>query len=71
MLSELEKQILEHMSKNLLTTKAELISKVNGNGGNGAELGIQRLKNMGYIETVESLGTCLVLTQSGQRALKG
>lgn len=34
------------------------------------EFGIQRLSNMGYIQKVESLGTCFVITQEGARALK-
>lgn len=70
MLSDTEKKIMKLMSENLLSTKSEILSKLGGEG-NGAEMGIQRLKNMGYIESIESLGTCLVLTQQGQRALKG
>ena len=70
MLSEMEKKILKLMSEKLLITQAELVMSLEKERVNGAEMGIQRLKNMGYIERVESLGTCLVLTQQGQRALK-
>ena len=70
MLSEAEKRILKLMSEKLLITKAELIMSLEKEKHNGAEMSIQRLKNMGYIDKVESLGNCLVLTQQGQRALR-
>ena len=70
MLSDAEKMILKLMSEKLLTTRSELVMSLEKEKHNGAEMGIQRLRNMGYIEKVESLGTCLVLTQKGQRALR-
>ena len=70
MLSEAEKKVLKLMSEKLLITKGELIMSLEKEKHNGAEMSIQRLRNMGYIEKVESLGNCLVLTQRGQRALR-
>lgn len=71
MLGELEKSILKLMSQNLLITKGELAMKFQQANINGAETSIQKLVQMGYVEKVESLGTCYVLTQQGQRAVKG
>ena len=70
MLSESERKIMEILSKQLLITKGELMMQLEKEKLNGAETSLGRLRNMGYVEKVESLGTCFVLTQSGQRALK-
>jgi hypothetical protein len=71
MLSDVERKILEIMSKQLLINKGELISKLEQAGVNGGSNGLGKLVDMGYIEKVESLGICYVLTQAGQRAVKG
>jgi hypothetical protein len=69
MLSDVEKRILELLSKQLLVTKSELIVQLNREKHNGSDISIHRLRDMGYIDKVESLGTCLVITQKGMRAL--
>ena len=69
MLSDVEKRILELLSKQLLVTKSELIVQLNREKHNGSDISIHKLREMGYIDKVESLGTCLVITQKGMRAL--
>ncbi len=71
MLSETERKVLEIMSKQLLINKGELVSKLEQSGINGSGLNLGKLLEMGYVEKVESLGICYVLTQAGQRAAKG
>jgi len=70
MLSEVEKKILELLSRQLLITKGELVVQLNRERYDGTSVSIQRLREMGYIDKIESLGTCLVITQKGMRALK-
>lgn len=70
MLSLSEKKILEILSKDLLITKSELVNRLSTEGLNSVELALNRLRQMGYVEKVESLGTAFVITQSGMRALK-
>ena len=70
MLSDGDRRILELLSKQLLVTKGELLVQLNREKHNGSDVSIGRLKEMGYIDKVESLGTCLVITQKGMRALK-
>jgi len=70
MLSESEKKIMEILSKQLLITKGELIMQLEKEKLDGADVSLNKLRSMGYIEKVESLGTCYVLTQAGQRALR-
>ncbi len=69
MLSDVERRILELLSKQLLITKGELTVQLNRERHNGSDISIHRLREMGYIDKVESLGTCLVITQKGMRAL--
>ena len=70
MLSESERKIMEIMSRQLLITKGELVMQLEKEKLNGADVSLNKLKNMGYVDKVESLGTCFVLTQAGHRALK-
>ncbi|RLJ05749.1 MAG: hypothetical protein DRP13_03180 [Candidatus Aenigmatarchaeota archaeon] len=70
MLDQSEKRILEILSKDLLVTKGELVNRLSREGLDSVELGLNRLRQMGYIEKVESLGTAFVITQSGMRAMK-
>jgi hypothetical protein len=70
MLSDVDRKILEMLSRQLLVTKGELILQLNREKHNGTDISIGRLRDMGYIDKVESLGTCLVITQKGMRALK-
>ncbi|UCD07756.1 MAG: hypothetical protein JSW41_02180 [Candidatus Aenigmatarchaeota archaeon] len=65
----MERRILELLSKQLLITKGELTVQLNRERHNGSDISIHRLREMGYIDKVESLGTCLVITQKGMRAL--
>ena len=65
MMGELEKQIFELVCKQLLVNKKELVSRFKATGG--LETGLSRLIDMGYIDKVESLGTCYVATQKGIR----
>jgi hypothetical protein len=69
MLSDVDKRVLELLSKQLLVTKGELIVQLNREKHNGSDISISRLREMGYIDKVESLGTCIVITQKGMRAL--
>lgn len=69
MLSDVDKRVLELLSKQLLITKGELLVQMNREKHNGSDISINRLREMGYIDKVESLGTCLVITQKGMRAL--
>ncbi|MEM5812710.1 MAG: hypothetical protein QXN71_01555 [Candidatus Aenigmatarchaeota archaeon] len=71
MLSEPERKVLELVSKQLLVTKGEILNFLNKEKCNGTDVILQRLRDSGYIEKVESLGTCFVITQRGIRAIKG
>ena len=68
MLTESERKILDIIAAQQLITKGEL--KIKLGKENGGDVGLQRLKEMGYIDTVESLGNCFVITQSGLRAVQ-
>ncbi len=70
MLTDTDKKILEILSKQLLITKGELVTQLSSHNLDGAEMSINRLRELGYIEKVESLGTCFVITQKGMRVLK-
>ena len=70
MLTETEKKILDLLKERHLITKEE-VNRILGMQGNGASISFSRLIQMGYVEKVESLGTCFVITQDGIRALKG
>lgn len=70
MLSDVEKRVLELLSRQLLITKGELIVQLNSEKHNGSDISIHRLREMGYIDKIESLGTCIVITQKGMRALR-
>jgi len=70
MLTEADKKILKVMGKNLLMTTGELSRAINREAANGEMPSLQRLIELGYVEKVESIGTTLVLTQKGMRAMK-
>ena len=70
MLNDVERRILELLSRQLLVTKGELIVQMNREKHNGSDVSLGRLRDMGYVDKVESLGTCLVITQKGMRVLK-
>lgn len=70
MLNDMERRILQLLSKQLLVTKGELIVQLNREKHNGSDVSIGKLRDMGYLDKVESMGTCLVITQKGMRALK-
>ncbi|MFH1978520.1 MAG: hypothetical protein ABIJ92_04295 [Candidatus Aenigmatarchaeota archaeon] len=70
-LTAAEKEILEIMSKRLLVTTRELNKFLSSDKYNGGtDFSLQRLVDQGYLERVESLGTTVVVTQKGLRALK-
>jgi hypothetical protein len=71
MISEQERRVLEVVSKQLLITKGEIMSLLNKEKVNGTDVTLQRLRDSGFIDKVESLGTCFVITQKGIRAMKG
>ena len=71
MLTEQEKRVLEAVSKQLLITKGEIKSIMNREKADGTDIMLQRLRDGGYIDKVESLGTCFVITQRGIRAVQG
>ena len=70
MLSEDEKKIMEFMSKQMLVTKSELLVHLEKENYNGTDVSLQRLREMGYIDKVESMGNCLVITQKGLKAMR-
>ena len=70
MLTDMDRKVLEILNKKLLTTKTELAMALNKEDFDGTEINIQRLKEMGYVEKVESLGIVFVITQRGIRALR-
>jgi hypothetical protein len=70
MLSYTEKRILEILNQRHLITKGELVREIGREDSNGTDVSIQRLKGMGFVSNVESLGNCLVITQKGIRSLK-
>lgn len=67
-MGDIEKQIFELVCKQLLVNKKELIARFRSTGG--LETGLARLIDMGYIDKVESLGTCYVATQKGIRVFE-
>lgn len=71
MLSEVENRILEFASKRHLVTKGEIADLLQRSACNGTESSMSRLSEMGYLEKIESLGTCFVITQKGIRFAKG
>ncbi len=71
MLSEVEQKILDLISKRHLVTKGEIADLLQRNACNGTESSVSRLTEMGYMDRVESLGTCFVITQKGIRFTKG
>ncbi len=71
MMSDVERKILELASKNLLITKEEITRFLNMNDYNGTDTNMGRLRELGYLDKVESLGTSFVITQKGIRAANG
>ncbi len=71
MLSEVEQKILDLISKRHLVTKGEIADLLQRNACNGTDSSVSRLTEMGYMDRVESLGTCFVITQKGIRFTKG
>lgn len=70
-LTDMEKKILGIIGKQDLITKSELDIKLRKAGFNGASsAGLQKLIQIGYVNSVESLGNCFVLTQSGSKAFE-
>ncbi len=70
MLTSEERKILEIIDKRLLITENELVSMLRQENVNGGDHTIRKLRDWGFIERVHSLGTCIVITQKGMRALK-
>ncbi len=73
MLSGTEKQVLEFLQNRLLTTVGEISSHLNKQGqpANGSAASIKKLMDFGYVQALQSMGNCYVITQRGLRALKG
>ena len=69
-ITETDKKVLEILNKKLLTTKTELAMALNKEDFDGTDINIQRLRELGYVEKVESLGVVFVITQRGIRALR-
>jgi hypothetical protein len=70
MLSQQDRKVLEIISNSHLITKIELARSMGKDEYDGASLNVNRLMEMGYIDEVQSLGTCLVITQKGQREIE-
>jgi|GEM_PF-783568 predicted transcriptional regulator len=71
MLGATERKILEFLFSRHLTTKGEIISQCSAESNDGVDVSIGRLMDSGFIDKVESLGTCFVITQKGIREMKG
>jgi uncharacterized membrane protein len=69
MLTDNERKIMEILRERQIVTKEE-INRVFRTNGDGVSLSFNRLVEMGYVEKIESLGTCYVITQEGSRAMK-
>lgn len=69
MLGGTERHILEFLQKNHLTTIPELNTAMQNDGINGVSVALKKLKDFGYIISVESMGNCYVITQRGMRAV--
>ncbi len=67
-LSVIDRKILDILAGQLLVNKTELVRKL---GSNGVGTSLDKLMNMGFVDKVESLGICYVITQRGIRAMKG
>jgi predicted transcriptional regulator len=70
MLTDLDMKVLQTMSKQLLLRKSEIATKVDLVASDGIEVTLGRLIEQGYVEKVESLGFCYVITQRGLRVIK-
>jgi predicted transcriptional regulator len=66
-LSDVDRKVLEILSGQLLVNKTELSRKL---GSNGIDSSLGKLMTMGFVDKVESLGICYVITQQGIRAMK-
>lgn len=69
MLTVGEAKVLEILKNNHLITKGELI-KLLEKEGLSAEPNITSLKGRGFIDSVQNLGNCYVITKEGIRAVK-
>ncbi len=58
------------MSKQMLLTKSELAVQLQKENYDGAEVVLQRLRELGYIDKIESMGNCIVITQKGLKAMR-
>jgi len=67
-LSEVDKKVLDILAGQLLVNKTELARKI---GSNGVGTSLDKLMGMGFVDKVESLGVCYVITQQGIRSMKG
>ena len=70
MLTDLDRRVLQAMSKELLLRKSEIASLANLTDSDGVDVTIGRLTELGYVDKVESLGLCYVITQKGLRLIK-
>jgi arginine repressor len=71
MLSDKELQILYILRKRLLMRKEELVRNLEKEGINADVSTIQRLKDMGYVNMIDLIGSlCYALTQNGMKVLK-
>ena len=70
MLNGSERQLLDVICQRMLVTKGELKALVQEPQNGGLEGAIRKLKELGYIEHIESMGTCIVPTQRGIRAVR-
>jgi len=67
MLNATERKILEFLSNRLLTTKGEIIEYCVKQSikNDGIDVSLERLRDLGLVQKVESLGICYVITQKG------
>jgi len=70
MLNSNEKRILEIINNKLLITEKELNEILKKENIDGAPTTFRKFVDSGFIEKITSLGTCIVITQKGMRALR-
>ncbi|RLJ07475.1 MAG: hypothetical protein DRP12_02115 [Candidatus Aenigmatarchaeota archaeon] len=67
-MNELELKLLKLMAERTLLTTPELKNLLGEE--NGLDLALASLRQQGYIEKIESLGICWIVTKRGLQAIK-
>lgn len=70
MLTQIEKYILKVFSERHLLSIGEIESVLKRKREDGVDSALKYLISSGYIQKVESLGNCFIITKKGLKALK-